>query len=116
EHKPHEDVFVKCIDINDIGHTNEYASRFWQRLASELREAGVTIQPGSISDDDVVDEIRKFLSGKSSRQIILMLDETDVFLLAEEENKYRNVVRLRQLLEGTEGRFKVVMAGLHNVQ
>ncbi|MCA6119277.1 hypothetical protein J6524_31030 [Bradyrhizobium sp. WSM 1738] len=116
EHKPHEDVFVKCIDINDIGQTNEYASRFWQRLASELREAGVSVQPGSISDDDVVDDIRKFLSGKSSRQIILMLDETDVFLLAEEENKYRNVVRLRQLLEGTEGRFKVVMAGLHNVQ
>jgi hypothetical protein len=116
EHKPHEDVFVKCIDINDIGQTNEYNSRFWQRLASELREAGVAIQPPSISDDDVVDDIRKFLSGKSSRQIILMLDETDIFLLAEEENKYRNVVRLRQLLEGTEGRFKVVMAGLHNVQ
>lgn len=116
EHKPHEDVYVKCIDINDIGQTNEYASRFWQRLASELRDAGVSVQSGSISDDDVVDDIRKFLSGKSSRQIILMLDETDVFLLAEEENKYRNVVRLRQLLEGTEGRFKVVMAGLHNVQ
>ncbi|WP_316193250.1 hypothetical protein [Bradyrhizobium sp. SZCCHNRI1029] len=116
EHKPNEDVFVKCIDINDIGQTDEYASRFWQRLASELREAGVGIQPSSVSDDEVVDDIRKFLSSKSSRQIILMLDEADVFLLAEEEKKYRNVVRLRQLLEGTEGRFKVVMAGLHNVQ
>ncbi|MGL3107250.1 hypothetical protein [Bradyrhizobium sp. BR 1432] len=116
EHNPDEDIFVRCIDINDIGQTGEYGPRFWQRLASELREAGIGIQPGSVTADGVVDDIRKFLSARSSRQIILMLDEADNFLLAEEETKYLNVVRLRQLLEGTEGRFKVVMAGLHNVQ
>lgn len=116
EHNPDDDIFVKCIDINDIGQTGEYGPRFWQRLASELREAGIAIQTGSVSSDSIVDDIRKFLSARSSRQIILMLDEADNFLLAEEETRYLNVVRLRQLLEGTEGRFKVVMAGLHNVQ
>lgn len=116
DHRPNEDVFVKCIDIHDIGQTEGYASRLWHRLASELRIAGINIQKELSRADNVVREIRAFLAEKTSRRLLLMLDEADNFLAAEDENKYENLVRLRQLLEETEGRFKVVMAGLHNVQ
>ena len=107
---------MKCIDIHDIGQTDGYGSRFWQRLPNELRTAEVNVGKNSTLADGVVTDIRKFLGKNTSRRLVLMLDEADNFLAAEEENKYDNVVRLRQIVEETEGRFKVVMAGLHNVQ
>src|SRR5262249_41934349 len=112
DHRPNEDVFVKCVDIHDIGQTEGYAHRLWHRLASELRVAGIDIRKEPAQADTVVADIKAFLAGKASRRLLLMLDEADNFLAAEEENKYQNLVRLRQILEETEGRFKVVMAGL----
>jgi hypothetical protein len=106
EHKPQDGIFVKCIDIHDIGQTEGYGGRLWLRLANELRTAGVNVRNDSRQADSVVADIRKFLSEKTTRRLLLMLDEADNFLAAEEENKYENVVRLRQLLEETEGRFK----------
>ena len=116
EHNPKIGFFVRCVDIHDIGQTEGYADRLWQRLANELRGAGIAIRRGAPTPDDIVADIRAFLDEKTTRRLLLMLDEADAFLAAEEENRYENLVKLRQLLEATQGRFKVVMAGLHNVQ
>ncbi len=46
----------------------------------------------------------------------MLLDETDAFLAAESRTGFPNLGRLKDLMEESARRFKVVFAGLHNVR
>ena len=52
---------------------------------------------------------------KPVRRFLLLMDEADGFLESSHEVKYQPVAYLYQLQSATEGRFKFVLAGLHNV-
>ena len=52
---------------------------------------------------------------KPVKRFLLLMDEADGFLESSHEVKYQPVAYLYQLQSATEGRFKFVLAGLHNV-
>lgn len=64
--------------------------------------------------------VRKWLAEAPGRRILLLLDEADHFLAAdrfvEGVRRYPTVLELRQLAMDTDGAFKFVLAGLHDVQ
>jgi hypothetical protein len=104
----------------------EPATRIWRELVVELKERGV-LAPKVLEDaspDDVVKNVRAWLNGQPGRRLLLLADEADAFLTADSRGvpspggvaHFPNVLRLKELMESTERRFKVVFAGLHQVQ
>ncbi|GAA3887908.1 hypothetical protein GCM10022243_60950 [Saccharothrix violaceirubra] len=105
---------------------SEPAARIWRELTIELKARGVLGQ--RVSNDAgasvVVDQVRAWLRVNPARRILLLADEADAFLTADSRATtqsggiayFPNVLRLKDLMESTDRRFKVVFAGLHQVQ
>ncbi|MFF4652636.1 hypothetical protein [Streptomyces sp. NPDC001380] len=120
----HIAVYVDLLKA-DIGHA-EPPDGIWRVLLAELKRRGVI--SGSISDhgpvDTIADKIRQWIEAESGRRILLLADEADAFLTADAQAVYtgggqstfRTVKRLQRLMEDTNRTFKVVFAGLHQVQ
>lgn len=111
------------IDLNSHGiGTWADPQQIWQVLHNELAKIGsVGIKANSsVRNHDVVTKaIRRWLDGKESRRLLLLLDEADAFLEKESSEApkgFRNIGPLKGLFDDTEGRFKPVFAGLHKVQ
>ncbi|MEE1782729.1 hypothetical protein PUR71_07310 [Streptomyces sp. SP17BM10] len=116
------------LDLNAYGVGQaEPAERLWPVLAAELRRVGVLPDRAKRPDDApdvVVGHIERWLAGDPERRLLVLLDESDAFLTADSrsvnglggEGTFPNVLRLKRLMESTERRFKVVFAGLHQVQ
>ena len=66
--------------------------------------------------DLFIDNVKTWLSQEPERRILLLLDEADHFLEQDGVNAFRECAKLKNLMEETRRRFKVVFAGLHNVQ
>ncbi|HEY0640509.1 MAG TPA: hypothetical protein VGD67_23005 [Pseudonocardiaceae bacterium] len=103
----------------------EPAARIWRELAIELKDRGVLHKVSESAGADVlVVEVRKWLRADPTRRILVLADEADAFLTADSRARdtaggvshFPNVLRLKELMESTERRFKVVFAGLHQVQ
>ncbi|MFI9812134.1 hypothetical protein [Saccharothrix variisporea] len=105
----------------------EPASRIWPELVVELKKRSVL--PESMSQDPppdvVVNHVKAWLNHNSNRRLLLLADEADAFLTADSRGvksegggvaHFPNVLRLKELMESTERRFKIVFAGLHQVQ
>ncbi|MDI5975271.1 hypothetical protein [Amycolatopsis magusensis] len=104
----------------------EPASRIWRELVLELKKRDLLSDRVSqdAPADVVVQRIRGWLEDNPSRRLLVLLDEADAFLTADSRGvpspggvaHFLNVLRLKELMESTERRFKVVFAGLHQVQ
>jgi hypothetical protein len=102
------------------------ADDLWLVLIPRLRQAGVIGAKVSekASPDVVVTAIRNWLDADVSRRFLLLLDEADAFLETDArprpgqggETRFVNVYRLKNLMDGSNRRFKPVFAGLHQVQ
>jgi hypothetical protein len=86
----------------------------WSILGESLKDAGVTIT-ATTSQKAVVSGVKKWLDeGSGSRRILALLDEADG--LFESDAQFKVVASIKGLMDATDRRFKVVFAGLHNVQ
>lgn len=114
------------IDLKSrgIGEFNE-PEHIWEVLRDSLRERGIL--PKNISSgkpSSIVPAIRKWLDEDGSRRVLVLLDEADLFLEAESsarnigksQARFPNVLPLKELMDSSSRRFKVVFAGLHQVQ
>ncbi|MEU8266989.1 ATP-binding protein [Sphaerisporangium sp. NPDC049002] len=91
-------------------------SMLWLRLAPRLAEAGVLPQSGATLKDraEICQAVKQWADQDSARQLLILLDEADAFLNRDAANaKFANVEALRDLMQDTDGRVKVVFAGLH---
>ncbi|MEU5690322.1 hypothetical protein [Actinosynnema sp. NPDC020468] len=106
---------------------SEPAVRIWRELAAELKERGVLgskVSDHNPSPKVVADQVRAWLAQNPARRVLLLADEADAFLTADSRataqsggvEYFPNVSRLKELIESTDRRFKVVFAGLHQVQ
>ena len=124
-HAPAEDRYAVWVDLlaQGIGERRP-AVDVWLSLSDKLRELKIhglelppvnTSKPASI--DAFLSSIRAFIQAKPGRRILLLLDEADHFFEhdARHGSSYAETRRLKQLMDETERRFKVVFAGLHNV-
>ncbi len=112
EHIPTHDRYAVKVDITSIVQPKE----FWHKIARELNAHGVPIGANITKGETVCDAVYKWVTG-SGRSLLLMIDESDKFLAAEElRGTSHNLQLLRDLAEKCRGSVKIVIAGLHNVQ
>ncbi|MGW0839733.1 hypothetical protein ACWD26_06180 [Streptomyces sp. NPDC002787] len=109
----------------EIGQA-EAPDKIWSLLADELKRRGVFGNKVSeqAGPDVVARRLGEWLDADESRRLIVLADEADAFLTADSRRTFRmggestfpNVKRFQQLMEHSERRFKIVFAGLHQVQ
>jgi hypothetical protein len=116
-------IIVKWIDLkNERIGVGRSVEEVWQVLAQALVADKVLGSPAT-NPDTIAERIQRWLQGDENRRIVLLLDEADAFLdgdsrQVDEETRhsYPNVSGLKKIMDATNRRFKVVFAGLHNVQ
>ena len=103
--------------VTDLGLPNDPAKNIWNRLHAKLSRFPGIVRPDSRGDrDKIADTVKLWLSQDTRRRVIALFDETDEFLSAESASGFREITKLKDLMESTDRAFKVVFAGLHNVQ
>lgn len=116
-HEPTKGIFVSWIDLKErhIG-LSQPAADVWGVIDHELVQLGV-LPKARRSPDSTADAVRRWLDEKPERRIVMLLDEADAFLAQDAHDaQFRIVETLKGLMERSSRRFKVVFAGLHNVQ
>lgn len=87
--------------------------RLWARLADKLAHAGL-IPTGLAQREQVREALREWALNDPQRQVLILLDEADHFLNEDAKGAvFENVTQLRDLMDETGRRVKVVFAGLH---
>lgn len=120
----HKAVYLD-LKARGVGEA-EPADRIWPVLATELKRVGVLgPKVSTAAPPDVLSEqVRRWLEENRERRVLVLADEADAFLTADSktvrgsggEGTFANVARLKGLMDSTDRRFKVVFAGLHQVQ
>ena len=114
--EPKELVALINLKGSGIGE-NRPTEDLWALFAEQLAEQQV-LKPQTVRPESIEKGVRLWLDENQGRRILLLVDEADAFLDAERNPKqrYRVLEQVKRLMEQTERRFKVVFAGLHNVQ
>jgi hypothetical protein len=122
-HLPSEQRFAKWIDLRAEGiGVNRVPAEIWSTLARELKQLGAL--KGDIVDpnpnikgriDRFLDALRETISTHTNMRVLLLLDEADRFFEQDGQQDFLETRRLKELMESSQRRFKVVFAGLHNV-
>ena len=88
--------------------------RSWRIALKKLGVLSHTAQRPETIQRNVTD----WLAGDDRRRIVLLLDEADAFLESDSkaQQPYANLNALKGMMDATGRGFKVVFAGLHNVQ
>ncbi|WP_044043509.1 hypothetical protein [Octadecabacter antarcticus] len=113
-HDPANDVVVVRREVKPLGNA-EKTTKIWAHLNAMLSQDGV-VKVESRTADSICRDVRAWLHERPSGQIVCMFDETDHFMTVETKEDYPQLSRLKELMEDSERRFKVIFAGLHNVQ
>lgn len=122
ENDPDAANFAFFIELKGLD-----ADKSLEKIVRELKEAGLINENEPINNwDDFSFVIKDLMSGKSEKfnvipegktpkKLILLLDESDEFLVSVENTENRAIDVLRELRETFNGSFKFVLAGLHKV-
>ena len=107
---------VLHVDLKASG-IGENTDDLWHLFAERLAEYEI-VKPQTVRHDSIKKDVKHWLDENSDRRILLLVDEADAFLEANQrsEPRYRVLEQIKGLMDETERRFKVVFAGLHNVQ
>lgn len=112
------------IDLKgkEIG-TNRSMDEVWLVVAEELAKKKVITEavPRQVKHDWLFARIEEWLGAVAKRHLLVLLDEADAFLAADSRGHdgkapFSACTVLKDLMERTNRRFKLVFAGLHNVQ
>ena len=121
---PEDKHFAWFIDLKDIGFVSS-ASPGTARESSDILKIihehfcseGILTALGGYSNlDQARQEILTAFRNDQQLQVIVMFDESDAFLELDSIAGLAAVESMRALMNATSGRFKVIFAGLHNVQ
>ena len=108
------------LDLRDSGiGTSQSTNKLWDLFADELAQHNI-VGPKAVRFETIEDRVKQWLKEKrDERRILLLVDEADDFLEADRDdprNPYRVLNQFNRLMMNTHMQFKVVFAGLHNVQ
>ncbi len=116
-HAPYEGRIALWLDLKVEGIGYDRAiDAIWELLAAEINKTEVIALRPHIGVDKILNDIQRWLTENTQRRILLLLDEADQFLESDSKDRFVRSARLKGLMEKTNRRFKVVFAGLHNVQ
>ena len=113
---PDELVLFLNLKGKGIGHSRP-TTDLWRLFSQQLSEHDV-VSSGTVRYDSFQTGVQRWLNDNPRRRILFLVDEADDFLDADRLLKpnYPVLEQMKQLMEDTARRFKVVFAGLHNVQ
>ena len=122
-HNPARGLYARWVDLRAEGIGSSLtSSEIWLTLHQRFREMGIidakvpAPTPGKKQGvDRVIKGVRDFLEANPDRRVLLLLDEADRFFEQDGRRDFEETRRLKQLMDETLRRFKVVFAGLHNV-
>ena len=113
---PKELVLSLNLKGSGIGE-NRLTKELWSLFAERLTEHRI-LKPQTVRHETIEKGVKLWLKERPGRRILILVDEADAFLNAERlpEQGYRVLDQIKRLMEQTDRRFKIVFAGLHNVQ
>lgn len=118
-HRPDNGQYVIYEDIKVIGDPasgKPYQNDFRDRIAHALLSLKLVEPQRSTMDlEKLLNHIGQQIREKKIR-LLLLLDEADHFLDADAERNFNIITKLKNTMDQTGRQFKIVLAGLHNVQ
>ena len=110
-HDPENGRYAFAIDIKDK-NCKDSATKVSRWLSTE----GIFTE-NQITDDweMIASYIHKSINDKSVSYLLLMLDEADAFIDDCRNVDFAPFVALKDIQQSTNGKFKFVLAGLHNI-
>ncbi len=114
-HDPDNDRIAIFFDLEgeNIG-TQRQLDDIWTLIGERLNRLDVV--SGSYNNPvSLLDQTCEWLDENPQRRILVLLDQADRFLEADEKEQFVRASRLRGVVEKTNRRFKVVFAGVHNI-
>ena len=113
---PDQLVFLINLKGSGIGE-NRPTDDLWRLFAERLAQHKI-VTAQTIRHDSIGKAVKQWLDEEPARRILLLVDEADVFFEADLQpgQGYLVLEQMKRLMEETGRRFKVVFAGLHNVQ
>ncbi len=112
---------VRCLSLKGkwLGESHQ-AGELWRIFAEHLVKHNI-VPRNTIRYESLKTKIKDWLEKDKERRILFLVDEADLFLDTERkpekpEQPYRVLEQIKRLMEETKRHFKVVFAGLHNVQ
>lgn len=118
-HKSERNRVAKWLDlkVERIGYDRP-PSDIWKLIIRELKSVGVLTPktPLNLRSEKLLHLIEEWIAKDTRRKILLLLDEADTFLEEDGKKGFIQTAALKGLMDRTDRRFKVVLAGLHNVQ
>jgi hypothetical protein len=118
-HAPAQGRYAFVEDIKRVGDpplADQTTERLWLRLRDECVRWNLIQNTTASTAETIIRQIRDALDKDPDRRVLAMFDEADNFLDADARTNFSVVDNLRKLMNDTGRRFKVVFAGLHQVQ
>lgn len=116
---PARKQFARVMDIKLIGDptTEPMTDGIWRKLRDYFKDLGLISERVYTEKPEEIERyLRDAMLADINRRVLVLFDEADNFLAADAKDNFRITERLRTLMVDTNRRFKVVFAGLHNVQ
>jgi len=113
-----EDHIAFYLDLNTAASiASVEQAQFWQSLAKGLLDKGVLTETSKVPTADFVcTGIEKWINAKGTRRLLVLLDECDSWLKADDKNGFLLTHELRRLMDTTQRKCKFVFAGLVSVR
>lgn len=122
-HDPKRGRVALWIDLKTEGiGSGRTIDDVWSLLAGRLKDMEVLPSqvPAHVNPKRLLEHVEEWLNADDQRRILLLLDEADRFLESDGEQvkpqPFHRVEMFKGLMDRTNRRFKVVFAGLHDVQ
>lgn len=110
-------AWIENIDLVGDEEVNQPASALWDKIRVIFRDHLGIIRPfRAEKPEDIAREVSRYMQQHPETRVLLLFDEADDFLDHDAEGRFQVVIALRQLMQETNRRFKVVFTGLHDVQ
>ena len=108
---------IDLKSFEDVIEEGAVGAELWIRIRETFNDAGLFKPKRSTKNPvQIQGHVKDVMDGNPNIRILMMFDESDYFLLADSKSNFRTVNALRDLMTSTQNRFKVIFAGLHNVQ
>ena len=115
--RPGDEQYAEVHEIKLVGDrlAGEESSGIWRHIHEAMSKMGL-IDRRYKGPEDLARQIRQVMDAVPERRVIIMFDEADNFLHDDSRGNYSQLTRLKALMEETDRRFKLVFAGLQEVQ
>ncbi|MBI4331425.1 MAG: AAA family ATPase [Chloroflexi bacterium] len=116
-HNPSKGRYSVYLDIKNLGTPGslETPELLWGQVAEALSHKGFLKKRLPQKPETIRQKLQDIL-GEGNKGILLLLDEADHFLTADAVGDFKITHSLKSLMDSTKRKFKVVFAGLHDVQ